>query len=144
MLFRSLLETLDLRDAVVVGHSMGGIAAQALAVRHPDVLAERVAGLVLLSTLPRVVLGSRPTRLRRLIKRYTRLTPDTTRVWESPNLGLVLARIGFGRDPDPSHVELVRRMMVECDHETRSSVPSTLVGLDLVDELAKEIGRAHV
>ena len=47
---RTVLEALDLRDVVLVGHSMGGMAVQAFAIRHPDVVAERVAGLVLLST----------------------------------------------------------------------------------------------
>jgi len=50
---RAVLEALDLRDAIVVGHSMGGMAVQGLAVRHPEVVAERVAGIVLLSTSPK-------------------------------------------------------------------------------------------
>ena len=33
---RSILETLDLRNAVLVGHSMGGMAVQAFAVHHPE------------------------------------------------------------------------------------------------------------
>ena len=36
---RSVLEGLDLRDVVLVGHSMGGMAVQAFAIRHPDVAA---------------------------------------------------------------------------------------------------------
>ncbi len=47
---RTVLEALDLRDVILVGHSMGGMAVQAFAIRHPDVLDERVSGLVLLST----------------------------------------------------------------------------------------------
>ena len=35
---------LDLRDAVLVGHSMGGMAVQAFAIRHPDIARERVLG----------------------------------------------------------------------------------------------------
>ena len=34
---RSVLEGLDLRGAVLVGHSMGGMAVQAFAIRHPDI-----------------------------------------------------------------------------------------------------------
>ena len=41
---RSVIEGLDLRDVVVVGHSMGGIAVQAFAIEHPDVVRERVLG----------------------------------------------------------------------------------------------------
>src|SRR3954452_12488390 len=33
--FRTVLECLDLHDAILVGHSMGGMAVQAFAIRHP-------------------------------------------------------------------------------------------------------------
>ena len=35
---RSVLESLDLHDAVLVGHSMGGMAMQAFVIRHPTSL----------------------------------------------------------------------------------------------------------
>jgi non-heme chloroperoxidase len=133
---RSVLERLDLRDAVLVGHSMGGIAVQSLLLRHPEVAAERVKGVVLLSTLARVPLsGARAAGLRSLIDRLGELAPDSTRLWASPNLGFVLARVGFGRHPKPSHVELVRRMMLECAADTRRESPRALLGLDLTDRL---------
>jgi non-heme chloroperoxidase len=47
---KAVLEAVDARDAVVAGHSMGGMAAQALAVDHPEVVAERVRALVLVAT----------------------------------------------------------------------------------------------
>jgi pimeloyl-ACP methyl ester carboxylesterase len=47
---RAVLEHIDARDAVVAGHSMGGMAAQAFAIDHADVVRERVAGLALVST----------------------------------------------------------------------------------------------
>ena len=39
----TVLEELDLRDTVVVGHSMGGIALEELAIRHAKPVEERVA-----------------------------------------------------------------------------------------------------
>ena len=45
-----LLVALDARDAVLVGHSMGGMTLQSFAATHPDVVRERVAGLVLVAT----------------------------------------------------------------------------------------------
>lgn len=132
---RGVLEGLDLRDAVLVGHSMGGVAVQAFAIRYPEVLRERVAGMVLLSTLARAPLGSQSTRIKARIERLTRRVPDTTRAWAAPNLGLLLARLGFGHDPQPSHVELVRQMMLECTSDTRRDAPAVLIGLDLVEAL---------
>ena len=45
-----LLEALDARDAVLVGHSMGGMTVQSFAANHPAVVRDRVAGLVLVAT----------------------------------------------------------------------------------------------
>lgn len=133
---RSVVEGLDLRDAVLVGHSMGGVAVQSFLIRHPEIAAERVKGVVLLSTLARVPLsGVRAKGARVFIDRLSQLAPDSTRLWASPNVGFVLARLGFGRDPRPSHVELVRRMMLECAADTRRESPRALLGLDLTARL---------
>ena len=45
-----LLEALDARDAILVGHSMGGMTVQSFAATHLDVVRDRVAGLVLVAT----------------------------------------------------------------------------------------------
>ena len=42
---------------------------------------------------------------------------------------------GFGRDPQPSHVELVRQMLRDCPPETRLDAPRALIGLDLTADL---------
>src|SRR4029450_5469791 len=54
---RTVVEGLDLHDAVLVGHSMGGVAIQLFCLRHPEIAAERVAGIVLLSSLSRIALS---------------------------------------------------------------------------------------
>jgi non-heme chloroperoxidase len=134
---RTVIEGLDLRGVVLVGHSMGGVAVQAFVTQFPEIAAERVAGIVLLSTLARTPLGSHSTRTKARIERITNHAPDMTWMWASPNLGLLLARVGFGRHPQPSHVELVRQMLLECPPETRLEAPRALIGLDLTPELAK-------
>lgn len=134
---RSVLVDLDLHDAVLVGHSMGGVAVQSFVARYPRIVEERVAGIVLLSTLAYTPLGSRSTRTKARLERITKRAPDTARIWNAPNLGFLVARLGFGRRPQPSHVELVRRMMAECSPETRLDAPRVLVGLDLTAALPK-------
>jgi pimeloyl-ACP methyl ester carboxylesterase len=52
-------------------------------------------------------------------------------------VGLLLARLGFGRDPQPSHVELTRQMILACTPATRRDAPAALVDLDLTEELAR-------
>ena len=132
---KSVLEGLDLRGAVLVGHSMGGVAVQSFVTRFPDVAAERVAGIVLLSTLAYTPFGSRSTRTKKRLEQLTKRTPDAQWLWDSPNLGFLASRVGFGKNPRPSHVELVRKMMGECPPETRRDAPRVLVGLDLTAEL---------
>jgi non-heme chloroperoxidase len=46
----ALLDALDIRSAVVVGHSMGSLVAQRFALDHPD----RTGGLVLLGAFPTI------------------------------------------------------------------------------------------
>lgn len=131
----TVLVALDLRDVVLVGHSMGGVAVQSFVIRHPQVAKERVRGLVLVSTLCKTPFGSRSTRVKARLEKLFDRVPDTTPIWSQPNVGLLLARLGFGRDPHPSHVELVRQMMLSCPPDTRRDAPRVLVGLDLTHDL---------
>ena len=128
---------LDLRDAILVGHSMGGVAVQSFLIRYPDLTRERIKGVVLLSTLAKSPLGSQSTRMKARIEKWFKRVPDTTPLWANPDLGLVLANVGFGTDARPSHVELVRQMMHSCSARTRSEAPRVLVGLDFTDDLPK-------
>jgi non-heme chloroperoxidase len=133
--FKTVLERLDLRDAVLVGHSMGGVAVQSFVTNFPEVAAERVAGIVLLSTLAYTPFGSRSTRTKARIEKMLKRSPDSQWLWDAPNLGFLAARVGFGKSPRPSHVELVRKMMGECPPDTRRDAPRVLVGLDLTRDL---------
>ena len=133
---RAVLEALDLRDAIVVGHSMGGMAVQGLAVRHPEVVAERVAGIVLLSTSPESF-ASNARRLRGGLDRAAALVPGVGAVFRQRNLRLLIARLGFGDDPDPRCVEATRRMLGGCSRETIREAGRALLQLDFVDELPR-------
>jgi pimeloyl-ACP methyl ester carboxylesterase len=131
---RTVIEGLDLRDLVLVGHSMGGVAVQAFALEHPDVLADRVRGLVLLSTLAKTSVSA-SRQLQCLAERVTG-SVDLRKVMTRPNLGTVLARVGFGREPRASQVELNRQMLATCDSATAKEATAALLGLDLTAELA--------
>jgi pimeloyl-ACP methyl ester carboxylesterase len=134
---KTVVEGLDLRDVVLVGHSIGGVAVQSFVINNPELAAERVAGIVLLSSLARTPFGSQTTRFKTRLEELTGHVPDATWIWNNRNLGFLIARLGFGKTPRPSHVELVRRMMAECSHETRLNAPRALVGLDLTPDLPR-------
>ena len=127
---RSVLETLDLRNAVLVGHSMGGMAVQAFAVHHPDVAKERVSGLVLMSTAARTV-TSDARRVRGGLERATVAVPNLAALMRQRNLGLLIARLGFGDVPNPSHVEATREMLAACSRATIREASRALLSFDV-------------
>ena len=127
---RSVLEGLDLRGAVLVGHSMGGMAVQAFAIRHPDIALERLSGIVLMSSAARAV-TSDAHRLRGGIDRLTVAVPTVGAIMRQHNLGLLIARLGFGDSPHPSHVEATRQMLAACPRETLRDASRAVLSLDL-------------
>ncbi|MBK5287068.1 MAG: alpha/beta fold hydrolase [Acidimicrobiia bacterium] len=131
---RSVIEGMDLREVVIVGHSMGGIAVQALCIHHPEFARERLAGIVLLSTLARSVLAGN----RRIGQATTWIAdrlPDSAAALRARDLGLVITRLGFGRDPDPRAVEATRQMMLDTHPSTRREAVAALAHLDLTPHL---------
>jgi pimeloyl-ACP methyl ester carboxylesterase len=127
---RSVVVGLDLHDAVLVGHSMGGMAVQAFAVRFPDVARARVAGYVLMSTAARAV-TSDANRVRSGLERVTGAVPNVAAVMGQRNLGLLVARLGFGDSPHPSHVEATRQMLAACPRATLRDASRAMLSLDL-------------
>ena len=126
----TVLETLDLHDSILVGHSMGGMAVQAFVIRHPDVVRARVKGLVLQSTSSHNLVSD-ARRVRNTLERLAGLGPDLGALMRQRNLGFLIARIGFGNDPHASHVEATRQMLGACSRETIRDAGTALLSLDL-------------
>ncbi len=132
---RSVIEGLDLHDVVIVGHSMGGVAVQSLCIHHPEFASERLAGIVLLSTLARSILAGKH-RLAHATTWIADRLPDGAEVLRARDLGLLISRVGFGRDPDPRDVEATRQMILDTDPVTRRQATAALADLDLTPQLA--------
>lgn len=109
----------DGRPVVVVGHSLGGMAALALADEHPHLVGSTITGVGLLSTsagrLPRIAL---PTAAARLLRRTHAAAPLLWSLWLVAPLidrlsplrtpfvrAFVRRRLFSGRDADPADVE---------------------------------------
>jgi pimeloyl-ACP methyl ester carboxylesterase len=131
---RTVLEELDLRDAILVGHSMGGVAVQAFAAKQSEAAHDRVRGIVLLSSLAKTHLST-TRRLRNVIQGVSDRF-DLGRIMANRSVGTMLARLGFGRDPLASHVELVRQMLTECPADTSQEAVAVLFGMDLTPDLS--------
>jgi len=100
---RELVERLDLRDVVLVGHSLGGIAVLAVAGGDPGWAASRLHHLVTLGGTPMV---RRPPELGTLLRGLDPSLPLVLRLRPTGRAFLRLAV--FGPDPDTADVDRVR------------------------------------
>ncbi len=105
----TVLAGLDLRDAILVGHSMGGMTVQTFCREYPEVLEARVAGLVLLSTSARRVMlddDQAASLAAQLADRGDKKNWAPFRLLSLPWSDLVEAatRFTFGRSPNPIDV----------------------------------------
>ncbi|HVX22506.1 MAG TPA: alpha/beta fold hydrolase [Acidimicrobiales bacterium] len=136
----AVLDALDVTGGLLVGHSMGGMVAQLLAVRHPDDLARHVAGLVLVATTDRPMavgpvgpvgplvaagLAAGASRgLGRAERRGQGLFP-------SDDLALWATRASFGAHPAPADVELTRAMIAAMSPSAVSGLLGPLLAFDV-------------
>jgi pimeloyl-ACP methyl ester carboxylesterase len=132
-----VLDTLDVRDAVLVGHSMGGMVALTLAVDHRRAAARHVGGLVLASTTagpavpgplgpvlaPVLVAGGART-LRRADRRGRGLLAQR-------DLASWATRSTFGARARPADVELVRSMATAMSPAAMSGLLGPLLHFDV-------------
>lgn len=118
------------RRAVVVGHSMGGMAAQAYVARH-QYHADRVAAVVLVATASRVLGRALPGVL------AERVVGDTSLSWTRRGRpGAFLARRALGRSAVPSHAVFVRDTLDATAGPVRVSCLLAMARMDLRQGLA--------
>ena len=129
----TLLDVLDLRDAIVAGHSMGGAVALGLAVDRPDVVADRVGALVLINSSARGP-ADRPLPRAKAAALDWSLTEQVGR---HPRHGLVLARANFGVDARRSQVAAARSIGLGSPAARRQGLTRRLLGIDLSDRLGE-------
>jgi pimeloyl-ACP methyl ester carboxylesterase len=130
------LVALEVRHAVLVGHSMGGMVALHAASRQGSELHRHVGALALVSTAAgSVVYGPAPQRtaamlgilarqgLERVDRRGKGLTP-------SGDLAAWSTRLSFGRHPVPADVELARSLTASMSPASLAELAGTLLAFD--------------
>lgn len=139
-----VLEVLDVRDAALVGHSMGGMIAQLLALSDPD-LSRRVRELVLVATAPGPIvpsplsglLGAAAVRAIAGAERSGRGSlPRSATLWA--------ARMAFGASPSPPDVELLRQMLDAMSPRALAALVPHLVSFDVRGRLGALSLPVHV
>lgn len=121
----AVLEKLDVTDAVLVGHSMGGMAVQSMAIDHPGVVVDRARALVLVSTAARLLGYAVPASVVELL-----LGDWLVHRIARGSIGLVIARSAVGRGPRLAHIELTRDCLVATTAPARAGF---LVGMSAMD-----------
>jgi pimeloyl-ACP methyl ester carboxylesterase len=127
----AVLEAVDARDAVLAGHSMGGMTLQAVAIARPDVVAERVRAFVLAGTAgfgvaagpmaaPALFLTANP-RIERLM---------------AGRLGPALSRGTVGRHPRQAHLVATRDAFLSLPTDVRRQFLIALQAMDFRAGLA--------
>ena len=123
---RAVLEAVDVRDAVLAGHSMGGMTIQSLAMHHPDVLRDRCRAVVLVATAASG-LGGGPIDAvaARIVASRTLERAMRTRA------GHALVRGAVGRQPRHGHLETTRDLFVACPPDARGGFLSAMQAMDV-------------
>ncbi len=139
----AVLETLDLHDAVLVGHSIGGTVLGQFCADHPDVARERVAGLVFVDSFASAIAGE--GRLRELcspaIARAGAAMAKRRRQGSASSAAAYLAaRVPFGPSPDAEHVNFT----LELGKRTAPAVSSAATVANLPYDVRDAIGTIDV
>lgn len=128
----TVLDVLDVEACVLAGHSMGGMAAQALAIEHPDLLCRRVRSLALVATASSLANRRTDGLLRlSLIGPAQRVAPVLAR---QP---FVVGSWAFGARPSRHLVDLAMASAAAFPEEVRRGATHGLLGFDLTDRLAE-------
>lgn len=142
----AVIETLGLRDVVIVGHSLGGIATAQFLVDHPGLRDERVAGAVFLSTTATTRLASarlgrvapllRPAELAGLAV-VPRLVPGVVQAITAPaRRGALATRLAYGARVAEDDLRYTHEQVRRARRETLQRVFRSLGSYHLLDRLA--------
>jgi pimeloyl-ACP methyl ester carboxylesterase len=128
----TVMSGLELHDAVLVGHSMGGMTVQAFATHHHELFHERARGVVLVATAGFGMTNPLNARIPDLVR-----SARVERLFERPGTGRLLVRSTFGRGAHPHHVEVTRADFVATPQPVRAEFVASIQAMDLRDGVAK-------
>ena len=131
--FETVLEATDVRDAVLAGHSMGGMTIMALAAHKPDVLRTRAKATVLVATAASGGSGRTPGGMQ--LARTVVASPVLSKAMTMRN-GHIFVRGAFGTGAVRAHMDLTRDLFGNCAGDVRGDWLMAFATLDVLDGIA--------
>jgi non-heme chloroperoxidase len=129
----TVLEATDVRDAVLAGHSMGGMTIMALGTYRPEVLRARARAAVLVATA--ATSPTAPNARAAQLGRMVISSPALSRAMRLPN-GRVFVRNVFGNEPVRAHMELTRQLFAGCEGGVRGDFLVSMSAMNLLEGIA--------
>ena len=126
----AVLRARNVTDAVLAGHSMGGMSVMALATYHPEILDRRARAIVLVGTAA-ADMGTGPAVLERFAAGFV-ASPAVSLALRSPG-GHRFVRGVFGADPTCEHLELTRSLLAACAPLVRASFLAAVGTVNLLE-----------
>ena len=128
-----VLEARDVADAILAGHSMGGMTVMALATFQPEVLNQRGRAIVLVATAA----ADTSWRLPQSDRMAARLmgSPYLSRAMRTAN-GRRFVRSAFGVDPVLAQMDLTRTLFADCDPRVRAGYVKSMSAMNLLEGIA--------
>jgi pimeloyl-ACP methyl ester carboxylesterase len=130
---QAVLEDRDVHDAVLAGHSMGGMTIMSLATHRTDVLHERAKAIVLVATAA-ADLGLGSAQVERAAAALM-ASPVVSRAMRSSQ-GHRFVRGVFGDSPTAEHLELTRTLFADCTPSVRAGFLTAMGTMNLLEGIA--------
>ncbi|HEV3369470.1 MAG TPA: alpha/beta fold hydrolase [Acidimicrobiales bacterium] len=131
--FALVLEARDVADAILTGHSMGGMTVMALATFQPELLKQRGRAIVLVATAAADTSWRLP-QSDRIAARFMG-SPSLSRIMRTAS-GLRFVRSAFGVDPAWAHLDLTRTLFADCDPGVRAGYVKSMSAMNLLEGIA--------
>ncbi|HWG73052.1 MAG TPA: alpha/beta hydrolase [Acidimicrobiales bacterium] len=135
-----LFERLDLRAAVLVGHSLGGMVVLRMLADHPELAGDdgRVAALGLVATSASPGLGSGVPGAKAILRAVKPLTTRggwvtgrlSGQTLPTSDVSFLLARAVFGAKPDGAHIDLTREISSRIPIQVTADLTLEILHLD--------------
>lgn len=136
---KDVIDQLELKDIVLVGHSTGGVVSMAYLEYHAEHANKHVKGLCLVSTLAHPPYHHVETLTDALAK-FSITGQVFHFIADVPLLGFPMSRFALGKKASNSVTEFVRRCIVSTDRAVCSGVLKMLADFNFRTTLQKFVG----